>query len=107
MSRVLEIIRLDHLQYHIVQRISTGILRINRAVLRVVRGRNAADPKHLGGTRQARVRLPLIEIDLFFRITYMSLPNDNLRLARAIVLDAQMPESSNRILMPRESYGSR
>lgn len=86
-SRVREIIHLDHLQYHfIVQRTY----------------RDASEPPTLQPLKKearliqgilARVRSLLIEIDLFSH--YMSLPNDDLRLAGAKVLDAQMPESSN------------
>lgn len=53
-------------------------------------------------THMPGVRLLLIE-SIYFRIAHMSLPNDDLRLARAKVLHAQMPENSNRILILRES----
>lgn len=53
-------------------------------------------------THMPGVRLLLIE-SIYFRIAHMSLPNNDLRLARAKVLHAQMPESSNRILILRES----
>lgn len=66
------------------------------------RRKSAADSKHPDA--HARCALTAHKINLFSHCTHMSLPNDDLRLARAKVLHAQMmPESSNRILILRES----